>query len=189
MEAHRRSRWRFYRALDSRHGAGDRVRPAAFTATTTNWRAPLLALWRAAHTRAARRFCLGRLHLSASPRAHPPSAISAPHSMATPLSATDSAWTRAAAQGSACPARGQHGVFIGWRKDTIATIPLDTLHELASTVTPDLLALAEVLARYGTRSANHSIFPAASACPRREHDASSIRVAIPQACVPVVIGA
>jgi hypothetical protein len=33
--------------------------------------------------------------------------------MATPLSATDSAWTRAAAQGSAYPAHGQHGVFIG----------------------------------------------------------------------------
>jgi hypothetical protein len=109
--------------------------------------------------------------------------------MATPLSATDSAWPRAAAQGSAYPAHGQHGVFIGGRKDAIAAIPLDALHELVSTVTPDLLALAEVLARYGTRSANHSIFPAASACPGREHDASSIRVAIPQACVPVVIGA
>ena len=120
MVAHRRSHRRFYRALDSRHGAGDRVRPAAFTATTASWLAPLLALWRAAHTRAARRFCLGRLHLSAPARAHPPSAISAPHSMATPLSATDSAWTRAAAQGSAYPERGQHGVFIGWRKDSMA---------------------------------------------------------------------
>jgi 6-phosphofructokinase 1 len=43
--------------------------------------------------------------------------------------------------------RGQHGVFIGWRKGAIAEIPLDALHETASKVTPELLALADVLAR------------------------------------------
>jgi 6-phosphofructokinase 1 len=43
--------------------------------------------------------------------------------------------------------RGLHGVFIGWRKGAIAEIPLDALHETASKVTPDLLALADILAR------------------------------------------
>jgi 6-phosphofructokinase 1 len=43
--------------------------------------------------------------------------------------------------------RGLHGVFIGWRKGAIAEIPLDALHETSSKVTPDLLALADILAR------------------------------------------
>jgi 6-phosphofructokinase 1 len=44
-------------------------------------------------------------------------------------------------------ARGQHGVFIGWRKGAIAEIPLDALHESAPKVTLGLLALADILAR------------------------------------------
>jgi hypothetical protein len=101
----------------------------------------------------------------------------------------DSAWTRAAAQGSAYSARSQRGVFIGWRKDAITDIPWHAIHRPRSKFTPDLLALAEVVAHFGTRSAHQSIFP--SACRRRgrEHGASSIRATIPQACVSVVISA
>jgi 6-phosphofructokinase 1 len=44
-------------------------------------------------------------------------------------------------------ARGEHGCFIGWRKNAIAEIPLHTVHEPAPKVTPDLLALADILAR------------------------------------------
>lgn len=44
-------------------------------------------------------------------------------------------------------ARGQHGIFIGWRKGAIAELSLGTLNETATKVTPDLLTLADVLAR------------------------------------------
>jgi 6-phosphofructokinase 1 len=42
---------------------------------------------------------------------------------------------------------GRHGVFIGWRKGAISEIPLDALHESVPKVTPELLALADILAR------------------------------------------
>jgi 6-phosphofructokinase 1 len=44
-------------------------------------------------------------------------------------------------------ARGQHGIFIGWRQGAIAEIPLDALRVVAPKVTPELLALADILAR------------------------------------------
>jgi len=43
--------------------------------------------------------------------------------------------------------RGQHGVFIGWSTSAIAEIPLGALNESAPKVTPDLLALGDILAR------------------------------------------
>jgi 6-phosphofructokinase 1 len=42
---------------------------------------------------------------------------------------------------------GRHGLFIGWRKGALAEIPLDALHDSVPKVTPDLLALADILAR------------------------------------------
>jgi 6-phosphofructokinase 1 len=44
-------------------------------------------------------------------------------------------------------ARGQRGVFIGWRAGAIAEIPLNTVHDTAHKVTPNLLGLADILAR------------------------------------------
>jgi 6-phosphofructokinase 1 len=44
-------------------------------------------------------------------------------------------------------ARGQHGIFIGWRKGAIAELSLGAVNETATKVTPGLLTLADVLAR------------------------------------------
>jgi hypothetical protein len=44
-------------------------------------------------------------------------------------------------------ARSQHGVFIGWRTGASAEIPLSVVDMSASKVTPDLLTLADTLAR------------------------------------------
>jgi hypothetical protein len=44
-------------------------------------------------------------------------------------------------------ARGQHGIFVGWRNGAVAELSLAAVNETATKVTPDLLTLADVLAR------------------------------------------